>query len=148
MLKTWPRRPSWVPFWSARLASGQKPHGTQLNAKVCGVNGFCWPGWIWSYEDAEWSCRNPPIEEVYQTFCPFPWFHIHQNLSQSEGVRDLLGASQTMKDWYHFLWWGSSDMGPCWVSLLQSPVRSSHGTTLAHVVQLEIHFRKCLQVGR
>ena len=27
--------PLWVPYWSARLTSAKKPHGRQLNAKVC-----------------------------------------------------------------------------------------------------------------
>ena len=85
-----------------------------------------------------WSCRNPPVEEVYQTSYQFQWFHIRQNLSRSGSVRSLLGASWRVKEcflWHHFLWWGSSDMGPCWVSLLQSLVRSSRGTTPVPGVQ-------------
>ena len=121
-------------------------HYTHCLGRVVGRGN--WVGDV-DHPRLSWSWRNPPTEEVLKTLCEFQWFRIRQNLSQSGSVRCLLGASWTVKEcllFDHSLWWGSSDMGPCWVSFLQFPVRSSCGTTPVPAVQLEVQSQICQQI--
>ena len=50
-----PRLPLWVPLWSA---SGQKPHGRQLNTKVCGSESAIFHNLCSDHFNQQWYLAN------------------------------------------------------------------------------------------